>query len=506
MKYSNPIIPGFHPDPSFCRVGENYYLVTSSFEYFPGVPIFHSRDLVHWRQIGHCLTRASQLPLDKAPSSSGIYAPTIRYNDGLFYMVTTNVAAGGHFYVTAKDPAGEWSEPVWFDQGGIDPSLFFDDDGKVYFTSTAPDNPQQGCIIQSEIDIKTGERLTEPRKLWTGTGGQYPEAPHLYKINDLYYLMIAEGGTDWGHMVTIARSESPWGPFLPAPRNPILTHRSTCLPIQNTGHADLIQAHDGTWWLTFLGTRPIWNWHHLGRETFLAPVQWDDDGWPLVGDNGTISILVDCEGLSPKEPDAPELRDDFDSPTLGLQWNYLRNPVLENYSLAERTGWLRLRGSAVTLDDVDSPTFVGRRQEHFDCTISARIEFEPESDHEEAGLTVLMNERHHYEIAIGLRHGEKQIFVRKRIGAIRMVEAVQGIPAGPVILQIKAREEEYAFQCVLSDGQVISLAIGETRYLSKEVAGGFTGVYFGMYATGNGRSCGVPADFDGFEYLPGEND
>ena len=222
MKIGNPIIPGFYPDPSICRVGRDYYLVTSSFEYFPGVPIFHSRDLVHWRQIGHCLTRPSQLPLHEAKASKGIYAPTLRHHAGRFYMVTTNTSHGGNFWVTAEDPAGEWSEPVWLDQPGIDPSLLFDD-GKVYLTSSGN--------AQCQIDPATGKRLGDLRRTWAGTGGGFLEAPHLYKIRGRYYLVTAEGGTGRGHMVTIARADNPWGPFENCPHNPILSNRgSTVIP------------------------------------------------------------------------------------------------------------------------------------------------------------------------------------------------------------------------------------------------------------------------------------
>jgi xylan 1,4-beta-xylosidase len=203
--YSNPVVAGFYPDPSVCRVGDDYYLVTSTFEYFPGVPVFHSKDLIHWTQIGHCLTRASQLPLANCAASGGIYAPTIRYHKGLFYMTTTHVTGGGNFYVTAKDPAGEWSDPVYVKQGGIDPTIFFDGD-KTYFLSTADG------ITMSEMDLSTGQLTGLPRVIWRGTGGRYPEGPHLYKKDGYYYLLIAEGGTEYGHKVTIARSRSIWGP------------------------------------------------------------------------------------------------------------------------------------------------------------------------------------------------------------------------------------------------------------------------------------------------------
>ena len=498
--YQNPIIPGFYPDPSICRVGEDYYLVNSSFEYFPGVPIFHSRDLVHWRQIGHCLTRSSQLPLGKAWSSEGIYAPTIRYHQGVFYMTTTNVSEGGHFYVHTQDPAGEWSEPLWVDQEGIDPSLFFDEQGTVYFTSQG----RQG-ITQSLIDVATGQRLTEPRVIWTGSGAKSPEGPHLYHIHGRYYLLVAEGGTEYGHMETIARSDSPWGSFENSPRNPILTHRSTGSPIQATGHGDLVQAHDGSWWIVFLGIRPHGYppCYHLGRETFLAPVVWADDGWPVVGQNGQAALEMEAEGLPtcspPPSPGAPE-RDDFDSPRLRLCWNFLRNPHPEDWSLADRPGWLRLAGSAFTLDDKTSPAFVGQRQCHFECRAATYLEFEPQVDGEEAGLVARMNERHHYEIAVTRRDGARCVIVRRRIGTLQAVVAQAPLEPGPVQLEIAATHDQYTFSYAQHGQPFQPLATGETRYLSTEVAGGFTGVYLAMYATGNGRPCTVPAFFDWFDY------
>jgi len=502
MRYQNPVIPGFYPDPSICRVGDDYYLVTSSFEYFPGVPVFYSRDLVHWRQIGHCLTRLGQLNLENAPSSGGIFAPTIRYHAGRFYMVTTNFTHGGNFYVWTDDPAGEWSDPIWVDQGGIDPSLCFDDEGKVYFTSNG--GGDERGIHQCEIEIATGRRLTESRFIWPGTGGAYPEAPHLYKINGLYYLMIAEGGTEYGHMETIARSADPYGPFASCPRNPILTHRSWHSPIQATGHADLLQAHDGGWWLVFLGIRPVRYppCHHLGRETFLSPVAWRD-GWPLAGEDGHTALEVDA-ALPPSCPwPAPQARDDFGGTCLNLSWNFLRNPHPENWSLTDRPGWLRLNGSAARLDDIASPAFIGRRQRHFDCRVRTLLDFNPRLEGEEAGLTVLMNEKHHYEIAVTRLDGQRCIIVRRRIGSLSMIVSRIAVVDGPVTLGIAAEPLRYRFTFTLGEGEPRILAEGETYYLSKEVAGGFTGVYFGLYATGNGRRGMTPAYFDWFEYEGG---
>jgi xylan 1,4-beta-xylosidase len=503
--YANPIIPGFHPDPSICRVGDDYFLVNSSFACYPGVPAYHSRDLVHWRQIGHCLTRPEQLPLGRTNPSGGIFAPTIRYHDGVFYMVTTNVTGGGNFYVTTRDPSGAWSDPIWVAQSGIDPSLLFQD-GHVYFTSTGtPDEPDPAVhgqgIIQSEIDPATGQKLTKSRLIWTGTGGAYPEGPHLYKIGKYYYLMIAEGGTEYGHTEVIARSDSPWGPWESCPRNPILTHRSYNSPIQALGHADLVEAQDGSWWLVCLGFRPnVPQVHHLGRETFLAPVEWDQDGWPQVGKAGRIALEMEAPRLSPVTWPAPPERDDFDSQTLGLKWNFLGIPRPEDWSLTARASHLRLLGQAAGLDDGSGVVLVGCRQEHFNCEVSVSLEFAPAKEGEEAGLTAWMDARHHYDIYV-TREGDSRIVAAcQRIGSLSSVVARKELAEGPVTLLIRANRMFYTFAVITGSGEEHALATGETRYLSSEVAGGFTGVYFAMYASGNGQACAVPADFDWFDY------
>jgi xylan 1,4-beta-xylosidase len=501
MRYDNPILQGCYPDPSICRVGEDYYLVTSTFCYFPGVPIFHSRDLVHWRQLGHVLTKPEQLPLNDADNIRGIYAPTLRYHDGLFYVVTTNMDMHKHFYVSTSDPAGVWSDPVWLDGGGIDPSLFFDEDGRVYFTWT-----DLTSIYQCEIDLDTGRHLTAPSVIWTGSGGSYPEGPHLYKINGLYYLMIAEGGTEYGHMETIARSASPNGPFESCPRNPILTHRHRSRNlIQGTGHADLIQAHDGSWWVVFLAFQQMMQYryyHHLGRETFLAPVTWDEAGWPVINGSGTVDLIMDPPTLPAHPWPTDSTRDEFDTPGLGMSWNFLGSPPTNACSLTERPGWLRLKGSALTLTNPGFPVFVGRRQQHFNCTISTLLDFSPSQDGQEAGLSVYMNHQHHYEIAVVRENGTHMVIVRRRIGTLSAVVARQNIPVSPVCLKIQADRTHYTFSFVSGTLDEVTLAEGETHYLSSEVAGGFTGIYLGMYVTGNGNAALEPADFDWFDYQP----
>ena len=503
MRFSNPILPGFYPDPSVCRVGEDYYLVNSSFEYFPGVPIHHSRDLVHWSQIGHCLTRPSQNPLAGQKASDGIYAPTIRYHNGRFYMITTNMAGGGNFYVTTDNPAGDWSEPFWLKQKGIDPSLFFDDDGKVYMTGNGTLWAPVRGIYQCELNIETGEQLTETKFIWPGTGGAYPEAPHLFKRAGYYYLIIAEGGTADCHMVSIARSRSPYGPFESCPGNPVLTHRSLMNPIQGTGHADFFEDHRGDWWTVFLGIRYAeFGFHNLGRETFLAPIEWVDD-WPVVNGGNRVTPEMDVEQCLPPHPwPAEPVRDDFDATSLGFAWNFLRNPHEADWSLTDRPGSLRLRCSPVTLNDLDSPAYLGRRQQHFECRASTSVDFTPGSEHEEAGLTVLIDNQFHCEIAVTLRGGRRTAIVRRTVATLSVEVASAALPDGPVELWIAADRSFYTLG-IMSDGEFRPLAKSELRFLSTEVAGGYTGVMFGIYATARGTPSANAAWFDWFDYQPG---
>lgn len=479
-------------------MGRDFYLVTSSFAYFPGVPIFHSRDLVHWRPLGHCLNRASQLPLNGAASWAGIWAPTLRHRDGVFYLTTTNMTEGGNFIVTARAAEGPWSEPIFVAQKGIDPSLFFDDDGGAILMTS------HGGALQSHIDVETGRLLSEPSIVWGGTGGQHPEGPHLYLRNGFYYLLLSEGGTEYGHMITMARSKSPSGPFEPCARNPLLSHRSLKSPIQAVGHADLVETADGEWFAVFLATRPHGYppCHHLGRETFLVPVTWSDDGFPIFGYQGRVALEMETPLTLEPLVEAPA-RDDFTSKTLDLSWNFLRNPNPELYSLESRPGFLRLFGSADGLDEIASPAWLGKRQRHFALRAATCLEFLPETAGEEAGLVVWMNEQHHYEIFLSRRDGVPSVVLRRRIGSLRHEAGRQALPrveTSRVILAVEADESRYAFLYGTSESALQTLGEGETRYLSTEVAGGFTGVYLAVYASGNGAPCRRPADFDWFEY------
>ncbi len=425
-------------------------------------------------------------------------------------MITTNITNGGNFYVTTRDPFGEWSDPIWVAQGGIDPSLLFEDQ-RVYLTSTgvvegSDSSAKEQSILQSEIDIATGRLLSKPRVVWHGTGGAYPEGPHLYRIGQYYYLMIAEGGTEYGHTEVIARSESPWGPWESCPHNPILTHRSYRSPFQALGHADLVQAADGAWWVVCLGIRPVFpQVHHLGRETFLAPVEWDAEGWPHVGLEGRIEPKMVSPRLTPVTWATAAERDDFDDPRLGLKWNFLGVPDPEDWSLNRRPGALCLQGKAANLDSGLGSVFVGCRQEHFNCEAAALLDFSPNQEGEEAGLTAWMDPRHHYDLFVRYEKGKRAVHVRRRIGSLFATVAQDSLPDGPVTLFIHANRLFYTFGYQTGTDQKRILASGETRYLSSEVASGFTGVYFGLYASGNGQASANLAFFEWFDYRVLEN-
>ena len=491
--FINPVVAGFHPDPSVCRVGPDYYLACSSFEYFPGVPIFHSRDLVHWEQVGNALERPGQLSLPASvPSSGGVYSPTLRHHGGRFWLITTDVSGGGTVLFTAADPAGPWSDPIrLLAVTAIDPDLAWDSDGVCWCTYAG--------IEQVRIDPGTGQLAGQPRRIWSGTpGARFPEAPHLYRIGDYWYLLIAEGGTERGHGISIARGPAPDGPFEACPANPILSHRSTSLEIQNTGHGDLVEGPDGSWWMVFLGVRPRGGtpgWHVIGRETYLAPVTWDA-GWPVIGPVTPVMTAPPW----PRHPAAgPPARDDFDQARLDPHWVSVRSRPAGHCSTEDRPGWLTLRARGASLDDPEV-TFVGRRPQHLSC----RARTLADAAEGRGGLAVRLDERHHYEIEVA----DGEVRVSARIGPLRQVVGTQPAPSGPVALRIDAHASPpgpghplqepdlLSFGTEDPDGAFTVLAELDGRYLSTEVAGGFTGRVIGLYAAeGTVR-------FDWFDYEP----
>ncbi len=485
--YTNPVIKGFHPDPSICAVGQDYYLVNSSFQYFPGVPVFHSRDLVNWTQIGNVLTRREQLELDGALAWGGIYAPTIRHHDGIFYMITTNCSGRGNFIVHTEDPAGEWSDPVLVDQGGIDPSLFFHE-GKCWYTGTC-DN----WIVLFEIDPMTGEKLSEVKRIWQGTGGRYPEGPHLYFKDGWFYLLIAEGGTEYAHSITIARSRSIEGPYEADPANPVLTHcnlRSQSSIIQGLGHGDLVQAHDGSWWMCCLGFRTQGgNYHLLGRETFMTPVQWEDGAWPVVED-GAIHIEMNVPTLPQQAAAASAPVLDFASDTFGPEWVHIRNPFPENYSFTGSS--LRLTAGKSLDERTVSPTFIGRRQEDISFEAVTSLEVSRKAD-TEAGLSVYMDADAHYDVYL---RSDGLLAFRVRLGELSHTEEYK-VGKGRIFLKVEGSESSYSFSWS-SDGKDFHRIGGmNTKYISTEGTGGFTGIILGLFCAG---TPGSAADFYSFSY------
>lgn len=491
--YRNPVIAGFHPDPSVCRVGNDFYLVNSSFQYFPGVPVFHSRDLVNWQQIGNVLDRNSQLPLKGASSWLGIYAPTIRYHEGTYYMITTNVGGGGNFMVTATDPRGPWSEPIWLKQQGIDPSLYFEN-GRCYMVSN-PDN----TIMLCEINPLTGEQLSDSRPLWQGTGGRYPEGPHIYKKDGYYYLLISEGGTELAHSLTIARSRNIEGPYEANPANPLLTNCSMqgqTLQIQGTGHGDFVQAADGSWWMVFLAYRNYGgSYHHLGRETCLVPVVWEPGEWPVVNGGRPADTLVQAVMLPQAAVPVQAARTTFESGRLGPEWVYIQNPVAANYQFAG--GKLRLYGAA-GLTENNSPTFLGRRQQSARMTVETEVELHADGTaaaDARAGLSVYQIHDGHFDLVVS--SGEVAVYCILKSLRTRLTAARLPVGSHRVKLRITSDGSMYRFAYAAGDQPFVELTAHDCSLVSTEVAGGFTGVVLGMFAEGSHRPY---ADFSYFDY------
>jgi xylan 1,4-beta-xylosidase len=500
MRITNPVLPGMHPDPSVCRVRRDFYLACSSFEYFPGVPIFHSRDLVHWRQIGSALTRRSQLDLAGAPSSGGIYAPTLRHHNGVFFLVTTHIGRG-HLLVTTRDPRRAWSEPQWLDGDGFDPSLTFAE-GRVYLTwAGSGRDAEHPFVYQRELDSARKARV-----IWRGTGGVWTEGPHLFRRGGWWYLVTAEGGTSYDHAVVVARARGPYGPFRASPHGPLLTHRDRPRdPIQAAGHADLVELEDGTTWAVLLAVRPsAGRHHHLGRETFLAPVEWREDGWPRMA---PLELRLDAPTLP-----SGHVRDDggllrFDRTTLPSGWLFVRNPVRGGWSLRERPGFLRLKGNAATLADTASPALVCRRQQHLDVTVRTRLRFEPRAANEQAGLCVRASEEFHVALVVTRgERGRELLLVRTLAGR---TTTIGRSPLGPgaVTLELRATAREYGFaggsgRTLVELGRVPTRSLSAETILARTGRPHFTGAVVGLYATGSGRRADAPADFDWVRYEP----
>lgn len=514
--FKNPILKGFYPDPSICRVGEDYYMVTSSFEYFPGVPIFHSKDLVNWQQIGHVLDRPSQLKLDGIHPSGGIFAPTIRYHKGTFYMITTLITnrnnTGVNFYVTAKSPAGPWSEPNFLkDAPGIDPSLFFDDDGKVYYTGnrTPEDKPAGSKYRQiwiQELDTVKKQLIGEVTvAIEEGAlhNAVVAESPHLYKKDGFYYITIAEGGTGIDHAVAVFRSKSPLGPYEGNKKNPIITHRNLGkeYPVACVGHADLVETQNGEWWMVLLGVRTYGGFHYnLGRETFLTRVAWEND-WPVVNPGiGKIRLEERRPNLPIFNAKKENIFDDFNTDSLYFYWNFIRTPKNNFWSFKDKKGYLSLQLAPDAITGLGNPSFIGRRQQDTSFFAETKMLFEPVNKNESAGLVVMMNNNFHFRIEKILENNKNYIQLTRRHAGKEDLIAKYPILKGEIVLGVKAIGQQYAFYYTQNNETIFFTQDIDGRTLSRINTGGFTGTYIGLYASSNGYPSKSKTYFDWLNY------
>lgn len=505
--FANPVLPGFQPDPSIVRVGDDYYLVNSTFSWFPGLPIYHSRDLVHWRQIGNAIDRPGQLTIGKVGVTRGLFAPAISYHGERFYIVNTCIDCGGNFIITADDPTGPWSDPQWLDFGGIDPSLFVDDDGRAWIAyNDAPPGPPEydghRALWLQQIDL-AAMKMAPTRTLLVDKGVHaadkpvWAEGPHIYKVGRYYYLTAAEGGTADQHSQTIYRADKITGPYRPGPTNPILTQRDLPQdrpwPVQATGHADLVQIRDGSWWAVFLATRPYAGQQtNLGRETFLLPVQWKD-GWPLILPSGSA---IAPTGKRPALPafagdTLGEWRDEFDDARLALDWMMLRTPHGRAWwSLSNSKGALQLIARPVAAGSLDQPSFVGKRLRHHDSVYETRVTFSPAATGDRAGLLALTDENHFLFIGRERLAGGDAMVLRRRGAATEPTDGiiVKQVALGErapraIDLQVRLNREKAAVRwraAGAADWQTLVTDV-DASVLATVGAGLFTGAVVGPH-------------------------
>ena len=510
VEYANPILQGFYPDPSITRVGDDYYLINSTFDWFPGIPVFHSRDLVHWTQIGNAIDRPDQLDFKNLGLSRGVFAPDISWNDGTFYILNTCVDCGGNFVITAKDPAGPWSNPVWLPEleEAIDPSLFFDEDGSAWIVNNGP--PQVASRYEGHRAIwiqrfdPKALKLSGPRTVLLD-GGIHPEenpiwieGPHIFRKDGWYYLIAAEGGTAEAHSQVVLRSKQVAGPYQAFEGNPILTQRDLPrdrpTPITSAGHADFVNTKSDEWWATFLATRPYADdSYNTGRETFLMPVRWED-GWPRLTSPGQV---IPWTAARPKLPPqakpiipthgAFRVRDEFNSPKLPFHWMMMRNPRSQWWTIDK--GALKLEARPVALGDNGNPSFLARRQQHINGSASTIVRFTPAAG-AEAGLVALQSDEFWYFLALAEDGGKPVIRLKRRAGpqepAAGSIVKQELLPitfGAPVYLRAAARAAEYDFDWS-ADGKTWHTLVkgADGTILSTKRAGGFVGAVLGVHA------------------------
>lgn len=523
---TNPVLMGFYPDPSVVKVKNDYYLVNSTFSYFPGLPVFHSKDLTNWKQISNVISRTSQMDFVGERITRGLFAPAISFNNGTFYVTCTDIDHEGNFIVTAKDPAGPWSNPVKLPQvRGIDPSVFFDDNGKAYiiYNSDAPDNkplypghrtikifeidPVQLKVIGEEKIVVNGGVDISKKPVWI-------EGPHILKKKGWYYLYAAEGGTSVNHSEVVFRSKDIWGPYIPYENNPILTQRDLPAdrpnPITSTGHAQMVEGPDGNTYALFLACRPYsGDYYNTGRETFIAPVKWEND-WPVINPGHKevqYQYPVNFKAV-PQKNALPQsgnftYKTDFrkqSDPSL----TFLRSADSNSFSFTKKAG-LTLRLKPETCMEMGVPSFIGKRQQHLFCTVSTQLDFTAANDNEKAGLIIFQNENHFYFLAKTMEQGKPVLQLYKSNSKTAAMDVMATIPleevSTKVQLQIAAKGEMYDFYYATVPGQWKLVKDNmDAKFLSTHDAGGFTGCFFGMYATSSGKPAQQKASFEYLEY------
>jgi len=484
--FQNPILRGFNPDPSICRVGDDYYMATSSFTWTPGMPVYHSRDLVHWERI--CYAKPESISLDGLNDNDGIWAVTIRYHDGYFYLIANAQKCGGNFFIKAKDPKGPWSDPVWIeDAPGIDPSLFWDDDGRCYYTGNRwnfkHDWTGQCAIWIQEIDLNSGRLLGEPNDITYGYAANagYAEGPHIYKMNGKYLLLMAEGGAQSNHAVTAHYSGSLTGKYTPCKVNPVITHRQlgNKASIQCIGHADIVDTPDGEWWMVVLGNRVSGGLMPIGRETFLAKVDFQDG--ELIVNPGEGRILETMEG--PSLANVPmSISDD---------WYFLRSPGQHFADIDGDRITMRLQPEVI--DSLVSPSVLLKKVSEFDFSRTCKITFSTKKDNEEAGMV-------YYRTANGyfaFMKGKEGISLYCKDKGKKRTIARAPYKEKSVFLKIDVRDNKVRFfygnTPDASDAICEALSIApvcDNKYNK------FNGTGIGVYASSNGRKSKAVAEFE----------
>jgi len=517
----NPILPGFNPDPSIVRVGDDYYIATSTFEWFPGVAIHHSKDLVNWELTGYALNSTKYIDLLGNPTSGGVWAPCLTYCDGLFYLVYSDVKNHSgpykdvhNYLITAKNITGPWSDPVYLNSSGFDASMFHDDDGKKWLLNMLWDfrNGREsyfaGIIIQ-EYDPKTKKLVGPIKNIFKGTNLGVTEGPHIYKLNGYYYLMCAEGGTGLGHAVTLARSKNLFGPYEVQPDNPVLTARNTPdSPLTRAGHASLVETQNSQWYMVHLCSRPIRKDGKersvMGRETAIQKVKWDDNGWLHLENNSNLpQVNVPAPGLPPYPFKAEPARDDFDSKILNKNFSTLRVPPDESWvSLIARPGWLRIYGRE-SLGSKFRQSMVARRITSLNCIAETCVEFEPKTFQQAAGLICFYDTQNYYYLRVtNYEDIGKCIVVCSSLND-KYTES-QAFPIKTKACFLKAEiEYDKLYFSYSSDGkewhkinEVFDASTISDEYCHE---GSFTGAFVGICAQ-DLTGTKTQADFDYFEY------